>query len=255
VSERVNKPEFVVLADKEAVSHAAAQRFAALTRHASTDPCAVALSGGSTPRRLFELLSRAPYKDKVPWPQVHLFWGDERCVPPDHADSNYRMTREMLLDHIDIPPQNVHRVRGELPPPQAAQEYRAELESILGPSPRFDLILLGMGSDGHTASLFPDSSALDEREQAAVAVYAEHLDSWRVTLTLPVLNRARHVLFLVTGATKARALARIRAGEPLPAARVRPDPGTLTWLLDQDATKELPGQSQQTERKTSAKSP
>jgi 6-phosphogluconolactonase len=156
-------------------------------------------------------------------------------VPPDHADSNYRMTREALLDRIDIPPQNVHRIRGELPPHEAAQLYRAELKNRLGKNPRFDLVLLGMGRDGHTASLFPGTASLDERVQTAIAVYAPHLDSWRVTLTLPVLNRARHVLFLVSGENKTSALARIRAGDPLPAGRIRPSQGTLTWLLDQDA--------------------
>jgi 6-phosphogluconolactonase len=145
------------------------------------------------------------------------------------------MAREALLDHVDIPPQNVHRVRGELPPLEAAQAYRAELETVLGPLPRFDLILLGMGSDGHTASLFPGSTALQETEHAALPVYASHLNSWRVSLTLPVLNRARHALFLVSGADKAPALARIRAGEPLPAGLVRPESGTLTWLVDRDA--------------------
>ena len=236
MSELQMEPEYVVLADKQAVSNAAAQRFVALaSQYTQTGLFTVALSGGSTPRQLFELLSSQRYRAQVAWPQVHLFWGDERCVPPDHADSNYRMTREALLDHIDIPAQNVHRVRGELAPAQAAQDYRAELGNVLGTNPRFDLVLLGMGDDGHTASLFPDSPALAERERTAIAVYAAHLDSWRVTLTLPVLNRARHVLFLVSGANKAPALSRIRAGEPLPAGRVHPCPGTLTWLLDQDA--------------------
>jgi 6-phosphogluconolactonase len=149
------------------------------------------------------------------------------------------MTREALLDHIDMPAQNVHRVHGESTPPQAAQDYQAELERILGTDPRFDLILLGMGSDGHTASLFPDSAALGEKERTAIPAYAAHLNSWRVTLTLPVLNRAHHVLFLVSGTNKAPALARIRAGEPLPAGQVSPSPGTLTWLLDRDAAKGL----------------
>jgi 6-phosphogluconolactonase len=240
VNDKTIEPVFVELPDKEAVSRAAAQRFVALAgQYTQTETFTVALSGGSTPRRLFQLLANAPFRDQVPWTQVHLFWGDERCVPPDHADSNYRMTREALLDHIDIPPQNVHRVRGELDPPQAAKDYRNQLENLLRTNPRFDLVLLGMGSDGHTASLFPSSPALDEREQTAIAVYAAHLGSWRVTLTLPILNRTQHVLFLVTGASKAPALARIRAGEPLPAGQVCPSHGTLTWLLDRDAAEGL----------------
>jgi 6-phosphogluconolactonase len=228
--------EYIVLADRKAVSDAAAQRFVALaSQYTQTGQFTVALSGGSTPRQLFELLSSPSYRAQVAWPQIHLFWGDERCVPSDHADSNYRMTREALLDHIDIPPQNVHRIQGESTPQHAAEQYQAELERVLGADPRFDLVLLGMGSDGHTASLFPGSPALEERERTAIAVYAAHLDSWRVTLTLPILNHARHVLLLVSGSSKAPALSRIRAGEPLPAGRVRPSQGTLTWLLDRDA--------------------
>ena len=236
MNSRAPDPDFVVLPDREAVSHAAAQHFVTLAAgSAQTGPFTVALSGGSTPRRLFEMLASVPYRTRVPWPQVHFFWGDERCVSPDHADSNYRMAREALLDQIDVPPQNVHRVRSRLAPDQAADHYRSELKRMLGPDPQFDLVLLGMGADGHTASLFPGSPALQEREQTAIAVYAAHLDSWRVTLTLPVLNRARQVLFMVSGANKVSAVARIRAGEPLPAGQVRPSQGKLTWLLDRDA--------------------
>ena len=234
-------PEYVILPDREAVSHAAAVRLVALAAgRADSSPFTIALSGGSTPRRLFELLACPPYRTQLPWDHIHLFWGDERSVPPHHADSNYRMTREALLDHVDIPAQNVHRIRGELPPPEAAQLYRAELKTWMGKNPRFDLVLLGVGDDGHTASLFPGAPSLEEQDQTAIAVYAPHLDSWRVTLTLPVLNRAQHVLFLVSGANKAPALARIRAGDPLPAGRIRPSRGTLTWLLDRGAAGERP---------------
>lgn len=223
----------IVLADREAVSRAAADRFVELAR--STARFTVALSGGSTPHRLFEALAAPPFRDQVPWSQVHLFWGDERCVPPHHADSNYGMAREALLDHISIPAMNVHRIRGELSPEQAAALYEAELKNLLGAGGQFDLVLLGMGTDGHTASLFPGSEALEERERTAIPTYAEHLGSWRVTLTLPALNRARHVLFLVSGASKAPAWQQIQAGEPLPAGLIRPSQGELTWLLDRDA--------------------
>jgi 6-phosphogluconolactonase len=236
MNRRTTEPEYVVLLDKEALSRAAAGQFVALAaQRAQGGRFTVALSGGSTPRRLFELLASDPFRSQVPWARVEVFWGDERCVPPDHPDSNYRMAREALLDHVDLPPQNVHRVRGEWTPDRSADHYQSELERVLGPDLGFDLILLGMGSDGHTASLFPGSPTLEEGEEAVVAVYAAHLDSWRVTLTLPVLNRAHHVLFLVSGASKAGALARIRAGEPLPAGRVCPSRGTLTWLIDRDA--------------------
>jgi 6-phosphogluconolactonase len=160
-------------------------------------------------------------------------------VPPDHADSNYRMAREALLDHVTIPPHNIHRIHGELPPRRAADLYQSVLQSVLGVPPRFDLVLLGMGDDGHTASLFPGSSALQESERSSVDVHVPHLDSTRVTLTLPILNRAHRVLFLVSGQSKAPALARIRAGDRLPAARIRPTGGTLLWLVDQAAAADL----------------
>jgi 6-phosphogluconolactonase len=195
--------DIVVLADREEISRAAAERFVTLAKDNAR--LTVALSGGSTPRRLFEVLAEPAFCDRVPWAQVHLFWGDERCVPPEHSASNYRMAREALLDRISIPEENIHRIRGELHPAQAAALYEAEIENDLGTDRAFDLVLLGMGTDGHTASLFPGSKALEERERKAIPVFAEHLGSWRVTMTLPVLNRARHVLFLVSGASKAPA--------------------------------------------------
>jgi len=222
-----------VLADLEAISREAARRFVA--QAAAVNPFTVALAGGSTPRRLYEMLAQQPLSDQVPWSRVHVFWGDERCVPPDHADSNYRMAREALLDRVPIPPGNVHRIRGEIDPQQAAADYAAELASVLGPDGRLDLALLGMGDDGHTASLFPGSTALAERERNVVAVHVDKLQSWRVTLTLPTLNAARQVLFLVSGAGKAQALTRVQAGERLPAGLVRPTDGHLIWLVDQQA--------------------
>ena len=145
------------------------------------------------------------------------------------------MAREALLDKIPIPSENVHRIQGELPPEQAAAAYEAELEAVLGADGRFDLILLGMGTDGHTASLFPVTTALEERERAVVAVYVERLRAWRVTLTLPAINAARQVLFLVSGVAKAKTLARIRAGQPLPASLVQPSEGQVVWLVDRAA--------------------
>jgi 6-phosphogluconolactonase len=195
----------------------------------------VALAGGSTPKATYALLAGEDLAARVEWSLVHVFWGDERCVPPDHPDSNYRLAREALLDKVLVPARNVHRIQGELPPEQAAAAYAVELDAVLGASGRFDLILLGMGRDGHTASLFPGSAALTEHQRLVVAVYVEPLHSWRVTLTLPVINAAREVVFLVSGAAKASALERVRAGEPVPAGLVRPAPGRLTWLVDQDA--------------------
>jgi 6-phosphogluconolactonase len=145
------------------------------------------------------------------------------------------MARETLLDAIPVPPDHIHRIRGELPPAEAAAAYEAELEAALAPDGRLDLILLGMGADGHTASLFPGTPALEERERAVVAVHLDRPDTWRVTLTLPTINAARHALFLVAGAEKGPALARVLAGEPLPAGRVQPPCGRPVWLVDRAA--------------------
>jgi len=195
---------------------------------------AAALAGGSTPRALYERLSRMP----LDWQNIHLFWGDERCVPPGHADSNYRMTAESLLDHIPIPPENIHRILGELSPAQAAESYEQELRAFFGDSPRFDLVLLGMGDDGHTASLFPGSPALAEFVRWAVAV--EHTTPplplvSRVTLTFGVFNAARRVIFLVSGGGKASRLAEIQRGDDYPAGRIQPADGDLLWFLDESA--------------------
>jgi 6-phosphogluconolactonase len=206
----------------------------------------VALSGGSTPRALFRLLAAA--RDRIDWSAVHVFWGDERHVPPDHADSNYRMARETLLDHVSIPAANIHRIPGEDPDAaHAAALYEEELVEAfaLAPRqlPRFDLVLLGLGAEGHTASLFPDSAALHERERRVVAVFVPKLDAHRITLTPPVLNHAAAVIFLVSGADKAAALAAVLDGERegerqvdlYPAQIVRPEHGTLLWLVDRAA--------------------
>lgn len=200
----------------------------------------VALSGGSTPRELYTRLA-AEFSTRVNWNLVHLFWGDERCVPPDHADSNYRMTRESL--RVPIPEENIHRIHGELTPELAAEEYENQLRSFFTETPRFDLILLGMGDDGHTASLFPGSPALAESTRWAVSV--EHAAPppplvSRVTLTFGVFNTARRVIFLVSGAGKAARLAEIqRGGSLLPAARIRPQNGELLWLVDTAAAANL----------------
>jgi 6-phosphogluconolactonase len=251
-----------VLTDAEQLTEVAAKRIADLasTAIARRGRFVVALSGGSTPRPMYRLLAREPYASAVDWSCVELLWGDERCVPPDHPDSNYRMARRALLDRVGIPANRVHRIKGELPPQEAAAAYRAELETVLGEEGRFDLVLLGLGTDGHTASLFPGTWAVEEREQDAVAVYVERLDSWRVTLTLPIINDARHVIFLVSGQRKADVLSRVcsisawppdqqtvpsrapqadamLSGSPseLPAQLVQPTDGTLTWLVDSEA--------------------
>src|SRR5262245_54627693 len=173
--------------------------------------CLIALSGGSTPKPLYELLANAPYAARIDWARMHLFWGDERCVPPDHPDSNYRMTRKALLERVPIPAENVHRVRGEDEPHQAAEAYERVLRQFFGsedrPTRSFDLVLLGMGPDGHTASIFPGTAATTESRRWAMAVHVEKpREMWRVTLTPVVLNAAANVTFLVAGPDKAARL-------------------------------------------------
>lgn len=202
-----------------------------------------ALAGGKTPEELYRLLASAPHSARIDWTRVHFFWSDERCVPADHAESNYRMAREALLDHVLPPVEHVHRLQGELPPLLEASRYEAELaggQARSGDSavPRLDLILLGMGSDGHTASLFPGAAAVSERQRWVTATRIEGREVARLTFTLPLINAAACVLFLVAGTDKAPMLARIAAAdpyEPLPAQLVQPTAGELDWLVDADA--------------------
>jgi 6-phosphogluconolactonase len=208
----------------------------------------VALAGGSTPRRAYERLAAPDLRDALPWRHTHVFWGDERHVPPDHPESNYRMADESLLSHVPIPPAHVHRIRAEQPDAaQAAAEYETELRATLGSPgavPCLDLVLLGLGADGHTASLFPGSDALREPTRLVVETWVPTLGAHRITMTLPLLNAARQVAFLVAGAEKAGAvcdaLAPSDAAHPVPARLVRPDHGHLLWLLDDEAAHRLP---------------
>jgi 6-phosphogluconolactonase len=227
------------------LARAAAEHFVTLAadRRRVGRRFAVALAGGSTPRAAYALLATEEFAARVDWSCVHVFWGDERCVPPDDPDSNYRMAREALLDKIPIPTENVHRMRGELPPDEAAAAYQAELEAVLGAGGRFDLILLGMGADGHTASLFPGTAALHEGARWVVAHYVDKLAAWRVTLTPAAINAAAQVTFIVSGAGKAERLREVLAGpyqpDVLPAQIVRPTDGRLLWLVDAAAAAHL----------------
>ena len=215
---------------------------------------AVALSGGSTPRATYALLADPEFAHRIDWARIHVFWGDERCVPPDHLDSNYRVARETLLDHVPIPVKNVHRVRGEIDPERAAEEYERTLRDFFAARPgaaEFDLILLGMGSDGHTASLFPGTAAIWERTRWVVAHHVhrsggiDKLGAWRVTLTPVVINAAAQVTFLVAGENKAQRLREVLTGpfqaDLLPAQIVQPADGRLLWLLDAAAAAHLEG--------------
>ncbi|MBK7202453.1 6-phosphogluconolactonase [Candidatus Amarolinea dominans] len=209
----------------------------------------VALAGGGTPQALYELLARPPYREKLPWPQMRFFWGDERCVPPDHPQSNYGQARRALLDQVPAPAENIHRVRGEWEPSAAAEDYVRQLRESANPGeawPRFDWVFLGLGADGHTASLFPGSPLPTASDAPALAVTADYegRPAQRVTLTPQVLNAARVVAFLVTGRNKADAVAATLTGprDPRrwPAQRINPGVGELLWWLDQAAAAALP---------------
>lgn len=199
----------------------------------------VALAGGNTPGRLYSLLADLSYSEQVKWDKVHFFWGDERCVPPSDPKSNFKMVEDALLRHITIPLSNVHRIQGEKPPLMAAQSYENELKAFFGAQlPVFDLVLLGLGQDGHTASLFPGSQVFSETGRWAAAVENAPLVD-RVTLTLPVLNNAREVIFLVSGSEKAKMVKEILSDPPgtgkYPAGRVNPIYGRVLWLVDGSA--------------------
>jgi len=243
--------EIRVLPDAGALSRAAADEFLGAARNAvgKRGRFTVALSGGSTPKAIFGLLAadEAAGRNKLPWDKVQVFFGDERHVPPDHPDSNYRMANEALLSKIPVPPANVHRVRAELDAARAATEYERELRSSFGSRageiPRFDLIMLGMGPDGHTASLFPGSAALKEQTAIVCANWVEKFNIHRITFTYPLLNAASEVMFVAGGVDKADVLRHVLRGDPsgqmYPAQDVRPAPGRLLWLVDEAAASKL----------------
>lgn len=220
----------------------------------------VALSGGATPQAMFKLLAQEPYYSTVPWSEIYFFWADERCVPPDHADSNYRAAYELLLSKVPVKPENIYRFNGENEEPaDAAEVYSLKLQrffstglaanrTITAPMaayPRFDLVLLGLGADGHTASLFPNTVALKAQGKIAVANYVPQLEQRRLTLSAGSINNARNVTFLASGKEKAEALRQVVMGpsrpETLPAQMIKPASGTLLWLVDEAAASGLGG--------------
>lgn len=239
----VTDREIIICRDVAELSRKAAEQFAALARQAiaAHGRFAVALSGGSTPKALYSLLATAEFTGQIDWRQIHLFFGDERCVAPDHAESNYRMVAESLLAKIAIPGENVHRMAGELAPEVAAVAYAARLTGFFNlpgnKLPRFDLIFLGLGEDGHTASLFPDSSALQETKVWVATTYIAKLKAHRLTLTLPAVNHAAQISFLIAGKSKAAVVKAILTGQnsAAPAARIEPSHGKLTWFITEDA--------------------
>jgi 6-phosphogluconolactonase len=248
------RTEIEVLPDVNALADAVAGRIVSASGAAiqARGEFVIALAGGSTPRRTYERLATEPLASRVTWSRVEVLWGDERCVPPDHVDSNYRMAREMLLDHVPIPAANVHRVRGEDDPAAAAAQYEVTLRSLLktpaGPpqdasGARIDLVLLGLGEDGHTASLFPGGAAASERARWVMADSSAAASVWRVTLTPALLNAAAEVLFLVAGGAKAAILRRVLEGphrpQEVPAQAIEPCHGRVRWFVDAAAAAEL----------------
>jgi len=231
-----------VFDDLKSLSNGAAELFRSLAHTAISvkGRFAVALSGGTTPRLLYTLLGSAPYRNTIDWPRVHLFWADERCVPADHPASNYGLVCDTLLESIPLPGSNVHNVQGEADPEEAARAYEQIIKAFYGTAtiPSFDLIILGVGVDGHTASLFPGSVSILEAARMAIPVYLEDPQVNRVTLTMTVINHASHVLFLASGRAKASVLQNILYqgnSKGYPAGLVLPENGTVTWFLDREA--------------------
>jgi 6-phosphogluconolactonase len=231
--------------DHGSLSHAAARLFVEVGKIAvaSQGRFVVALSGGSTPRQFYALLGSSLYRNSVDWHCVHVFWADERCVPPDHRESNFKLAYDTLLSATSIPEINIHRVKGEDGPEKAAREYEQDIENYFGhDKPVFDLIILGVGKDGHTASIFPGSTTVHETARIAVPVLLDKPGVSRVTLTLPVINHASHVLVLASGKDKAEVVQEVLAGENLnqyPAGLVHPENGRLTWFVDREAAASL----------------
>lgn len=243
-------PEVVVLPHIEAVIIETARRWVEIAQDAVAKRGAfrIALAGGSTPRPLYMLMASDPWCEQVPWDRTYVFWGDERRVPPSHPDSNYRMAHEALLQYVPIPREHIFRMDGEELASAAARDYTATLQHHfeLGRNewPRFDLILLGLGADGHTASIFPGTRAVSDRSNMVIVYDVPKLGAERMTLTLPVINNARHVMFLVTGEDKAEALYQVLHGErrpsTYPAQAVKPVDGSLVFLVDRAAAALLP---------------
>ncbi|TMD66535.1 MAG: 6-phosphogluconolactonase [Chloroflexi bacterium] len=240
--------QIAIYPDTNSLSHEAAQSIVRLANEAivTRGRFSIALSGGSTPKVLYGLLATEPYLGQINWSSIEIFWSDERCVPPDDAESNYAMANEVLLSKIPIQPRQVHRMPAdEANHDTASQEYTLEMQRVFGTNgiPAFDLIQLGMGPEGHTASLFPHQQSLHEQERLVMPVSVPKPPPLRLTFTPPLLNAARHVLFLVTGSEKADAVQAVLEGpyqsEEYPAQIVRPATGEVTWMLDTAAARKL----------------
>jgi 6-phosphogluconolactonase len=235
-----------VFNDFETLSQAAAEMFVDLANQAITSngQFNVVLSGGHTPRRLYEILASASFRDRIHWKAVHVFWGDERCVPTNDPRSNVLMAQRTLLEHVPLPEDQIHPIQGDLPAALAAFNYETELRNFFsGKPPIFDLILLGLGENAHTASLFPHTPALDEKERWVKEVYVGEQSMYRVTLTPPIINQAKEVIFLVNGVDKAFALQEVLEGayqpHERPAQLIHPNGAHPIWLVDKAASHKL----------------
>jgi 6-phosphogluconolactonase len=245
----MSEPTVRIFQDVGGMSHFAAELFkqTVLEADSARKRFLCALSGGGTPLALYHLLAKEPYNQVLPWQRMFFFWGDERCVPPDNAESNYYQARQNWLGKVPVPDENIHRVMGELEPFAAARDYARQLKLFAEPGadwPRFDLVLLGLGQDGHTASLFPGSPVQELEPTVAVTAQYQDRPANRVSLTPHVINSARNVVFLVSGPDKAPALSAVLAGDRdpqrIPAQRILPEDGKLWWLVDLTAASQLP---------------
>jgi 6-phosphogluconolactonase len=233
-----------ILAGPADLANTAAELFVAKSTEAVAQRgfFTIALSGGSTPKLLYQFLAYKQFRPEIPWPMIHFFWTDERHVPPDDPDSNYRMAYELLLSRVPVAEHNVHRIKSENPnAAEAAKEYEEEILTFVpGSPPQLDLILLGLGNDGHTASIFPGSDVLHESQRLVAASYVDKLKSYRITMTLPLINNAASIVFLVSGVEKAEIVKEVIQGtKRYPAQEIRPTNGELVWLLDREAASKL----------------
>ena len=238
--------------DLEALSQAAAELFTVESRKASLicGRFTVALSGGETPRRLYEVLATPPYRERIHWGEVHIFWSDERCVPENDPRNNSRLARQTLLDHVPIPPDHIHPIGCDQSPQQAAIQYEKELKDFFSTqNPNFHLVLLGLGGNGHIASLFPHTPVLNEQAKWVSDVYVKELGMYRITFTATFINQASQVVFLVSGADKAQVLEKVLEGSyqphELPAQLIRPNGEHPIWLVDKAASHKLKAQNEE----------
>lgn len=245
----LSEREIRVVTDAAALASHTAEAFSRLAREsiAAQGRFVVALAGGSTPKAAYGLLANEPYRSRLQWDKIHVFWGDERHVPPAHADSNYRMAHDAMLSKVNLPTANIHRIIAEQEAQQAADAYETTLRTFFalaaGELPRFDLVLLGMGPDGHTASLFPGTAAVHERTRLVAAPWVEKFNTFRITMTPPVLCNAAHIVFAAGGDDKAETLCQVLQGDYqpdlYPSQVITPTQGTLLWLVDEAAARLL----------------